>query len=188
MKGKKSFKIIVSLLLILLMCYLFYFVYNIYNERYTNNDSEEMMEEYSEIEAFVEENLAIEDVVCEDDCNNEIVEDDELFENDGQQVEEFGNGYIDDAIIEDDIFCLGNCEEFINESEVKYCKQVCGLIQVDLTVKETDCQTKEGLKKDYCLRDLAIKNSSFEDCEKIIDQKLQDQCVNRVREDFVDNL
>jgi hypothetical protein len=80
--------------------------------------------------------------------------------------------------------CLNNCKRFSKDQELTYCKQSCGLME---TQNNTDnCSEKSDLEKDYCFKDLAIKERDFKICEKISDKGIKKICVTRITEDLLD--
>lgn len=79
--------------------------------------------------------------------------------------------------------CANNCLRFENEIELQYCRQVCGL--VSLKADTENCDDLEGLKKDYCLKDLAVSKKDFNICKKIADGNIRKTCKNRVTEEIL---
>lgn len=80
--------------------------------------------------------------------------------------------------------CQKECITYSETKDIDYCKQVCGLID---TEKRSDCEDLSGLEKDYCLKDLAIKNQDVSLCDKIIDKNIAKTCNNRIWEDILEN-
>lgn len=81
--------------------------------------------------------------------------------------------------------CATDCQAFANNlSYFEYCQQVCG-ISPEKNV--TNCDGKEGLQKDYCLKDLGIKKLDASICEKIEDVNIRNTCKNRISEDQIEN-
>jgi len=80
--------------------------------------------------------------------------------------------------------CLDGCKRFSNGQEFTYCKQVCGLERIQDNPE--DCSGKSGLEKDYCFKDLAIKNQDFKICEKVSDKSIKETCKNRITEDILE--
>ena len=80
--------------------------------------------------------------------------------------------------------CLNSCKRFSKTQELTYCKESCGLTE---TRKDTsDCADKSDLDKDYCFKDLAIKEQDFKICEKISDKGIKMTCTTRITEDILD--
>lgn len=80
--------------------------------------------------------------------------------------------------------CLNSCKSFSQNQELTYCKQSCGLME---TPNDTgNCTDKSDLDKDYCFKDLAIKEQDFKICEKISDKGIKKTCVMRITEDLLD--
>ena len=81
--------------------------------------------------------------------------------------------------------CNSNCDIIINEDKKNYCLQICGLATPQTNIT---CDDITGLKKDYCLRDHAIKEKDVDACSDIIDSGITKQCVNRINEDIIDDI
>lgn len=87
--------------------------------------------------------------------------------------------------------CDNECSEFKKDNELEYCKEVCGLAS---TVEENteknvsnNCGSINGLQKDYCLKELAVKNKDFKTCEVIVDSGVKKACKNRITEDIIES-
>jgi hypothetical protein len=77
--------------------------------------------------------------------------------------------------------CDSKCVDSNNNKDaIEYCNQICGF--VPMPKKLPDCSNLKNLKKDYCLRDLAIftKNSSI--CSDIIDEGIKKICTDKAKE------
>lgn len=118
------------------------------------------------------------------DVDGEIA-DDEIIDNDfgieadydaGEKSEEFLEITMED--------CENNCSEFSEENDLEYCRETCGLVPVSETGNEEECNNLSGLKKDYCLLDLAVTESNFEICKRIEDSNIEKTCKNRIIEDI----
>lgn len=87
--------------------------------------------------------------------------------------------------------CDNECSEFKKENELEYCREVCGLsnaVQENTAKKVPDnCESASGLQKDYCLKDLAIKNKDFKTCDTIVDSGVKKACKNRITEDIIES-
>ncbi len=85
--------------------------------------------------------------------------------------------------------CDNSCSRFKADNEVEYCQQICGLNTPDDSQDDSessDCGTKSGIFKDYCLKDQAIKKSDFGACDGINDSSIQKTCRNRITEDLLE--
>jgi hypothetical protein len=95
--------------------------------------------------------------------------------------------------------CKFECQHYGKEIEkFSYCQQVCGLNSTltqnsnsenntnSENTQENNCEKIEKLEKDYCWRNLAIKEKKFEICQKIEDKNIFQQCKNRITEDMLD--
>ncbi|MFC1644671.1 hypothetical protein ACFL08_01435 [Patescibacteria group bacterium] len=87
--------------------------------------------------------------------------------------------------------CDGECKDFEETTDIEYCKQVCGLAPttqpetlLEPEAKEV-CDDLDKLKRDYCLKDTAVKKMDFSLCEKIEDKKIKETCQNRITEDIL---
>lgn len=83
--------------------------------------------------------------------------------------------------------CDNDCKDYDDSEEFRYCQEVCGLnSKKDDDANNKDCGNLSGLKKDYCLKDLAINERNLEMCEKIEDSGILKVCRNRITEDILD--
>lgn len=86
--------------------------------------------------------------------------------------------------------CDSECSKFEKKDELEYCKEVCGLANVDqenAENKKTDnCENTNGLQKDYCLKDLATQKNDFKICDQISDSGIKKACKNRITEDILE--
>jgi hypothetical protein len=82
--------------------------------------------------------------------------------------------------------CDNECASFTKQTDIDYCREVCGLNPVQPKTAETECDSLTGVKKDICLKDLAITQKDQALCAKIQDIGLRQTCVNRILEDWVD--
>jgi hypothetical protein len=82
--------------------------------------------------------------------------------------------------------CRNDCKAFAGDfSFLEYCQQVCGLSPTK-TVSSADCDSLNGLYKDYCLKDLAIGKNNLSTCKEIADTNIRTTCTARVTEDIVE--
>lgn len=82
--------------------------------------------------------------------------------------------------------CDNRCEDFDDSEEFEYCQEVCDIAAVKKDEKNKDCDNLSDLEKDYCLKDLAIKEKDLEICKKIEDLSIEKTCRNRITEDILD--
>ena len=81
--------------------------------------------------------------------------------------------------------CNSNCQAFKNDSSLlEYCQEVCG---ISLVKNVTSCDSKKGLQKDYCNKDLAINKKDASLCENIQDANLKQACKNRISQDIIES-
>lgn len=94
--------------------------------------------------------------------------------------------------------CKNECKDYENDiNKFNYCKQICGLVpmansNLDESISNnnkntTNCENLASLDKDYCWRNLAIDEKNFDNCKKIEDKNIYQQCKNRITEDIIDN-
>lgn len=89
--------------------------------------------------------------------------------------------------------CDNGCANFQKNEDLEYCRQVCGMsnISQEDTIIEQPAigcaSTTNGLQKDYCLKDLAVKNKDYEICNQINDTGIKETCKNRITEDILEN-
>lgn len=91
--------------------------------------------------------------------------------------------------------CDNECSRFTSQSDLNYCRQICNIPlsnQPDSNQNSVsqpasgDCQSKTGLDKDYCLRDQAIANKNFDDCDQIADAGIKKTCQDRITQDILE--
>ena len=81
--------------------------------------------------------------------------------------------------------CNTNCSAFANDLQLlEYCQQVCGIIPVKPV---TNCDSKTGIEKDYCLKDLSITKENSSICDQISDVNVKQTCQNRIAQDIIEN-
>lgn len=81
--------------------------------------------------------------------------------------------------------CNANCSAFAMDFKLlEYCQQVCGLAPVK---DVSDCDKKKDIKKDYCLKDLAVTKKDSKLCNDIKDTNIKLTCQNRILEDIIEN-
>ena len=80
--------------------------------------------------------------------------------------------------------CDNNCQAFAMDFKLlEYCQQVCGIA----SIKEvSNCDDKNNIEKDYCLKDLAVNKKDFSLCEKINDANIRLTCQNRIAQDIIE--
>lgn len=89
--------------------------------------------------------------------------------------------------------CDNECDKFEKDEELEYCQEVCNIVEYEEdTSEESDdssenCDSKEGLQKDYCLKDKAIEEEDFKICDGISDAGVKKTCKNRLTEDILDS-
>jgi len=111
-------------------------------------------------------------------------DDDEQTEKTKNEVRNDNNaGEFIDITSED---CDENCEQFENEEDIKYCREVCGLEVTDENSQNNKCDDLQNLEKDYCWKNEAVANQDFEICRKIKDKKIKETCENRITEDLLE--
>lgn len=82
--------------------------------------------------------------------------------------------------------CDNDCKNFDEKEELEYCREFCGL-DSDSNEEDDNCNKLSGLKKDYCLKDLAVREKDLEMCEEIEDSGILKACRNRITEDILDS-
>ncbi len=83
--------------------------------------------------------------------------------------------------------CDNKCATITDKDKKEYCLQICGLSSFTQTTSNT-CEDLSGLNKDYCLRDKAITQNKIDKCKEIQDGGIEKQCLNRISENFIDNI
>lgn len=80
--------------------------------------------------------------------------------------------------------CNDDCKAFANQLDLfEYCQQVCGITPVK---KVSNCDGKDGIEKDYCLKDLGITKDDTSICGQISDANVKNTCKNRVLQDIIE--
>jgi hypothetical protein len=80
--------------------------------------------------------------------------------------------------------CDDDCQAFANNlSFFEYCQQVCGITPVK---KVSSCDGKDGIQKDYCLKDLGINKLDSSICDKISDANIKKTCKDRILQDIIE--
>lgn len=88
--------------------------------------------------------------------------------------------------------CNNKCKDFSNSKELEYCREICNISTENEKSDESaeknigNCAGLSDLKKDYCLKDLAIQEKDSEICKKIEDSGIEKTCRNRITEDILD--
>ncbi len=83
--------------------------------------------------------------------------------------------------------CRDECEAFANNLVYfEYCEQVCSLSPVK-DVSASDCGEEEGIRKDYCLKDLAINKLDSSICDQIDDANIKNTCKNRILQEIIES-
>ena len=172
------------LILIIALVALAYFGYPIAKNRYFNNSSK-----------IIKNNeTANQNPFATDNATNNYTDTNPFSDsvpsgNNSESEEEIKSSSIDATISSSD--CENECLKFQESEKLKYCKQVCGLPEIDQYGTEikptTDCANATGLEKDYCLKNEAIKNKDFKACEEINDSGIKKTCKNRVMEDIIES-
>ena len=80
--------------------------------------------------------------------------------------------------------CNNNCKNIEPVEKLTYCNQICGLT----TLNKKSCDDLADLNKDYCLRDEAVAKKDLSKCSEIQDGGIEKQCLNRINEDFIDDI
>lgn len=105
----------------------------------------------------------------------------EGISNEGVEIED--NNFLD--VSKDD--CKNDCKDFTDPTDLKYCRDICGLTPTKKDIKEKKgCDALADLEKDYCLKDLAINTKNIEVCTQIVDTNVMKTCRNRVAEDLIE--
>lgn len=155
-----------------------YFGYSVFSKRYADDEktaAPEITSEKNYTSEEEEENEGDWDEQ-EDSTDSEIDEEDDDEE---EVIDEFLE------ILPED--CEKGCTTYQEDTDVKYCKQVCGLVDRKDSAVKKDCEGLSGLEKDYCFKDLAIKKNDFSLCSKIVDKNVAKTCNNRLWEDVLEN-
>jgi hypothetical protein len=90
--------------------------------------------------------------------------------------------------------CDNECSKFKKDKELEYCEHVCGISDLydysDDSAPDSDtelnCDKKQGIQKDYCLKDQGISEKDFAICEQIRDESIKKTCKNRLTEDLLE--
>ena len=154
---------------IILAAALAYWAYPIIKERYFNQSEEAEKSDSYEID--LDEIEEAKNIQKEDEEEESEKESGECGENEFLEV--------------DNEDCENNCAEFTEESDLRYCRQVCGLTPLKKE-NSNSCENLTGLEKDYCLKDLAITEKDFNVCRQIKDKNIRETCQNRITEELLE--
>lgn len=166
------------ILIFVLLCLLSYFLFSIADSFYSRNKNPQKIIE----------------------VNSEKKDSDDL--NDSSESDNPENSE-EEKIIQPNSFkitvgqsdCDNECSRFKDDDELEYCERICGISDLydyggeesEEDSEETpDCSKKEGIKKDYCLKDLAVEKNDFKICNQITDTAIQKSCNNRILEELME--
>ena len=88
--------------------------------------------------------------------------------------------------------CDSECARFQKDSDLAYCRQICNIPIENPDANQNDnqasgdCGSKNGLDKDYCLKDQAVSADNFDACDQIADSGVQKACKDRITEDILE--
>lgn len=167
-------KILIAFFLIAVFVIGFY-SYKLIKGRHFASEPETEKTEEINIESKTSDNLTEESSDNEIDSPIEVPIDADIPEED-----QYDNPITGDEKVDE---CDSECEGLESE-ELEYCRQICGLAAVKKDGE--NCGDLEGLKKDYCFKDLAVAEKDYEICEKIKDSGIKKTCQNRITEDIFD--
>lgn len=183
-----SQKKIFLLILAILIAGIFLFSGNVIKKRYF-----EKTENADSFQENISENENLED--SKQQATPEVKEDipgEFLNEDDAKEDEEIEIESEDETPTEKEYFldvkqtdCNDSCKKYAKDKEdFNYCQEFCGLNEIEKKDSKEECEEKEGLEEDYCLRDLAISKKDYSICEKIEDAGILKMCQNRITEDL----
>ena len=180
MKNSSKFYIATFLIAVITIAY---FGYSTFKSRYQNEtETEESIEignDAAENEIETENLLGDEDEEDADWDKEELTAEEELDEDDEEElIDEFLEVSAED--------CEKECSTYKEDEDVKYCRQVCGLVDAGNPPADGACDALSGLERDYCLKDLAVKNKDLSQCGKITDKNVAKTCNNRIWEDILE--
>lgn len=80
--------------------------------------------------------------------------------------------------------CTTSCKAYRDDLRLfEYCEQVCGITPV----KDVEnCDGKNGIQRDYCLKDLSIGKDDMQTCNIIEDLNIKKTCRNRILEEAME--
>lgn len=163
-------KLIITITILAILAAVSYFVYPIVKERYFTEESEQETENGIDIKIKPGE---IPSEQTQPDTESK------------QPAEEKEDAELQEVPRISDSDCENECENYQDNSEkLLYCREVCGLKKPKAPADS--CDDKNGLEKDYCLKDKAIGEQDFEICEKIGDAAIKKTCQNRIAEELLD--
>ena len=102
----------------------------------------------------------------------------------GTQQESGTEPLVEETPSSNQTMCDNECEGISAETDLKYCRQVCGLEEIKAPLG--DCSDLTGIEKDYCLKDLAVSKKDMSFCEPVADAKIKATCQNRITEEIID--
>lgn len=168
------------ILIFVLFCFFVYFIFSIADSYYARNKNSKKVIEINSGENKPENSNSS----SNNDSTNQEAEAEEIIQPNSFKI----------SVTQSD--CNNECSRFRDDNELEYCERICGISdlydygdeeEADENSEESpDCSKKEGIKKDYCLKDLAAEESDFKLCEQIIDTAIKKACNNRVLEDLME--
>lgn len=168
-------KNLLPIILLILLAAIVYWSYPIIKERYFDT---EKIEQQENIENIKEETIDKE----ADPQEKEQEKKEEILEDDLGEIIPGDQTTIYREVTRKD--CTEGCSNFHTEEDKKYCRQFCGISPP--STESDGCSEKSGLEKDYCYKDLGIKNLDLRDCEKIKDRNIRESCTVRVTEKIIE--
>lgn len=159
------------LLFIAAIAVLIWWSYPVINDRYFKEEAEiEIIPPADEDK--IEKNASEDDLTAESEDMEKIEQEQEALKEEGKIFQKI--------TMEN---CDTECEGFSGDA-LEYCKEVCGLKPVQEGI--SGCDGLEGIKKDYCLKDLAVTKKDFKICEEIKDENVKATCKNRIIEEILE--
>jgi hypothetical protein len=177
-------KLFLIFIFLIVLGLLAYFAYPVVKSRYFNNEDKE------EESVNVTDNDQEQDQEAGETATD--VSGNENLNNDGNESDAAGSvipideinesGDVSNITAED---CDSECRNFEkDEKNLKYCQEVCGLSD---NQNADNCDQKQGIDKDSCLKNQAVINKDFKICDNIQDANIKSSCKNRVTEELIEN-
>lgn len=82
--------------------------------------------------------------------------------------------------------CSNDCQAFSSDLGLfEYCEQSCGISPIK---NVSNCDNKKDIRKDYCLKDLAIIKKDISSCDSIKDANIKQSCRNHIEQAAIEDI
>jgi hypothetical protein len=184
MKNKKFIKILSAIIFSGFLILLSYFIYTIIKNRYFQGDQESKDNSSQRSDSSSENTSSSESGGESSDGNSKNSEDElESVKIDTAKVDSGKDENVLAHITTE--HCDNECKAFATDLVLfEYCEEVCGIKPAS---EVSNCDGEKDMRKDYCLKNLAITKKDASLCNEIDDSNIKRTCKNRILEDLLEN-